>query len=153
MDSRKAEASPRSLFDLWPWLFVLLVLLLAGYVRYRLLDMRLERDEGEYAYAGQLLLQGIPPYELAWNMKLPGTYIAYAMILAVFGQTPVAIHAGLLLVNAATIVLIFFLAMRLFGSLAAVVSAASYALLSTNPSVLGFAAHATHFVRSEEHTS
>lgn len=36
----------------------------------------LERDEGEYAYAGQLMLQGIPPYQLAYNMKLPGTYAA-----------------------------------------------------------------------------
>lgn len=130
----------------WPYVALLLIVVFFSLIRVRLLDLPLERDEGEYAYAGQLLLQGIPPYQLAYNMKLPGTYIAYAMILAVFGQTPVAVHAGLLLVNAATIVLVFFLAMRLFGSLAAVVSAASYALLSTNPSVLGFAAHATHFV-------
>ena len=58
-----------------------------GFIRVRLLEMPLERDEGEYAYAGQLLLQGIPPYELAYNMKLPGTYFAYAAGMAVFGQT------------------------------------------------------------------
>jgi hypothetical protein len=38
----------------------------------------LERDEGEYAYAGQLMLQGIPPYQLAYTMKLPGPFAAYA---------------------------------------------------------------------------
>jgi hypothetical protein len=41
-------------------------------IRWRLREMPLERDEGEYAYAGQLLLQGIPPYQLAYNMKFPG---------------------------------------------------------------------------------
>ena len=49
--------------------------------------MPLERDEGEYAYAGQLMLQLIPPYQLAYNMKLPGIYAAYAVVLKLFGQT------------------------------------------------------------------
>ena len=52
------------------------VLGLMAVVRLRLLNFSLERDEGEYAYAGQLMLQGIPPYELAYNMKFPGTYAA-----------------------------------------------------------------------------
>ena len=69
----------------WPWLAALLLFI--GYVRFRLVDMPLERDEGEYAYAGQLLLQGIPPYELAYNIKLPGTYLMYAAGMAIFGQT------------------------------------------------------------------
>ena len=73
-------------------------MLLAVGVRLRLLAMPLERDEGEFAYMGQLMLQGIPPYKLACNMKLPGTYAAYAVIMAVFGQTIAAIHTGLLLV-------------------------------------------------------
>jgi hypothetical protein len=33
------------------------------------------------------MLQGIPPYRLACNMKLPGTYAAYAALMAVFGQS------------------------------------------------------------------
>ena len=56
-------------------------------IRIRLLGIPLERDEGEYAYAGQLMLQGIPPYKLAYNMKFPGTYAAYAVIMSIFGQT------------------------------------------------------------------
>ena len=88
MDNQPATNAPRSsLACLWPWLVVLLVLLLAAFIRFRLLDMPLERDEGEYAYAGQLILQGIPPYELAYNMKLPGTYFVYALGMAVFGET------------------------------------------------------------------
>ena len=115
-------------------------------IRIRLLQMPLERDEGEYAYAGQLMLQGIPPYKLAYNMKFPGTYAAYAVIMAVFGQTIGGIHLGLLLVNAATVALIYLLGQRLMNSTAGIVAATSYAVLSVSPSVLGLAAHATNFV-------
>ena len=123
-----------------------LIILSVALIRFRLRDMPLERDEGEYAYAGQLLLQGIPPYQLAYNMKFPGTYVAYAPILAVFGQTPAGVHLGLTLVNAATVFLVFLLAARLFDPLTGVVACASYALLSMSRSTMGFAAHATHFV-------
>jgi 4-amino-4-deoxy-L-arabinose transferase-like glycosyltransferase len=125
---------------------VLLIVIFFGVIRWRLAAMPLERDEGEYAYAGQLMLRGIPPYQFAYNMKLPGTYAAYAVIMAILGETPQGIHLGLLAVNAATVVLIFVLASRLFGLLAGTIAAATYALLSTHQSTLGFAAHATHFL-------
>jgi hypothetical protein len=125
---------------------VFLVILLFACIRYRLRDFPLERDEGEYAYMGQLMLQGIAPYSIASNMKLPGTYAAYAALMGLFGQTPAGIHIGFLLINACTTLLVYFLGRRLFGSFAGVVACASYALLSTSPSVLGFAAHASHFV-------
>jgi hypothetical protein len=54
------------------------------FVRLKFADVPLERDEGEYAYAGQLILHGVPPYTLAYNMKFPGTYYAYAALMAVF---------------------------------------------------------------------
>jgi general stress protein CsbA len=125
---------------------VLLVLFLFAGIRWRLRDMPLERDEGEYAYAGQLLLQGIPPYQLAYNMKLPGSYFAYAAILRVFGETAAGIHLGLLVVNSCSILLMFLLARRLYGDLAGAAAAAGYALLSTSETVLGLSGHATHFV-------
>ena len=128
------------------WVLAVAVFSLTTAVRIRLLGIPLERDEGEYAYAGQLLLQGIPPYELAYSMKFPGTYVAYAITMFLFGQTVTAIHLGLLLVNCATSALIFFIGKRLVNSTVGIVAAASYALLSVSPSVLGLAAHATHFV-------
>jgi 4-amino-4-deoxy-L-arabinose transferase-like glycosyltransferase len=146
----ETELNPPSRpLDLHPaaWLVLLsLALVFFASIRYRLRDMPLERDEGEYAYAGQLLLQGIPPYVLAYNMKLPGIYAAYAGVMALFGDTPAGIHIGLLLVNAATTILLFFLAASLFGRLAAAIAGLSYALLSTSASVMGFEAHATNFV-------
>src|SRR5216110_2391133 len=115
-------------------------------IRIRLLGIPLERDEGEYAYAGQFMLQGIPPYKLAYNMKFPGTYAGYALIMAIFGQSIVGVHLGLPLINAATILLIFLLGRRLINSIAGLAAAMAYAILSVNPSVVGFAAHVEHFV-------
>jgi 4-amino-4-deoxy-L-arabinose transferase-like glycosyltransferase len=123
-----------------------LILFATALIRIRLLPIPLERDEGEYAYAGQLMLQGIPPYSVASNMKLPGTYAAHAAIMAIFGQTIAGIHFGLLLVNALTILLVYFLGKRLFGNIAGIAAAAAYASLSLSPDVGGTASHATHFV-------
>src|SRR5207245_3315205 len=92
------------------------------------------------------MLQGIPPYKLAYNMKFPGSYAAYAVMMSIFGQTITGIHLGLLFLNAATVALVFFLGRRLVNSTAGIAAAATYAVLSVSPSVLGFAAHATHFV-------
>jgi len=125
---------------------VFVAIVMFACIRYRLRAMPLERDEGEYAYTGQLILQGLPPYQLAYSMKLPGTAAAYSSILATFGQTPSAVHVGLIFFNAATALLIFFLATRLFGLLAGAVACASYALTSANPTEMGLAAHASHFV-------
>ena len=124
---------------------VLIMLLVAG-IRFRLREMPLERDEGEYAYAGQLVLQGIPPYQLAYNMKLPGTYYAYAAIMAVFGQSAAGVHLGLIAVNCASIFLVFLIAKQLFDPLAAVIAGASFGLFSIRPQLLGLAGHAMHFV-------
>jgi 4-amino-4-deoxy-L-arabinose transferase-like glycosyltransferase len=126
--------------------FLLVILLFTAGVRLHLADMPLERDEGEYAYAGQRMLSGEPPYKSAYNMKLPGTYAAYAAIMAVFGQTPTGIRIGVMLVNCASIVLVFLLGRRLLDATTGRVAAGSFALLSLSPSVLGLAGHATHFL-------
>ncbi len=146
MERHPAANRANPLLRLWPWLVVLLVLLFVGFIRYRLRDMPLERDEGEYAYAGQLILQGIPTYDLAFNMKLPGAYFAYALGMAIFGETPAGIHLTLIVVNSLTIIFVFLLARKLFGVAAGLAACASYGVMSVSPTVLGLAAHANHFV-------
>lgn len=138
------ESKPKS--QVWAWIAVGIVLLLVAIVRIRLLSAPLERDEGEYAYAGQLILQKIPPYSLACNMKLPGIYLAYAVIMALFTQTTVGIHIGLMLINLAAIVLVFLLGRRIYDAYAGVFAALAYACMTLTSSVLGFHAHATHFI-------
>src|SRR5262245_39949664 len=82
------------------------ILLLATLLRLHFLEVPLERDEGEYATMGQLLLRGGVPYVDAANMKLPGTYYAYAAILAVLGSSAEAVRLGLLFLNLVSIVLV-----------------------------------------------
>jgi hypothetical protein len=115
-------------------------------VRTRLLSMPLERDEGEYAYAGLLILKGQRPYERLYNMKWPGTYYGYALIEALFGRDIEGIRIGILLVNVAAILLVFLIVRRLLDAFAAVAAALAYAVLSLSPATLGLAGHATHFV-------
>ena len=131
---------------LWPWLLVAAVVLFVGAVRVRLLDVPLERDEGEYAYLGQLMWQGIPPYELVYTMKLPGTAFVYMLGMALFGETPAGVHLTLLVANSLTIVFVFLLGRRLGGDISGAAAAASYGVMSVCPAVVGLAAHATHFV-------
>src|SRR5207245_10177461 len=70
------------------WALLGLIVLGAAALRLRLLDVPLDRDEGEYGYFAQLLLQGVPPYAQAYNLKLPGIYGVYAAIRAPRAQTP-----------------------------------------------------------------
>ncbi|MGD0857545.1 MAG: glycosyltransferase family 39 protein [Dehalococcoidia bacterium] len=143
-----ADVNPQWVFlrKYWSWILVVLILLIVASTRIRLLQIPLERDEGEFAYMGQLMIQGIPPYLLAYNMKLPGIYAIYALVMTIFGQTITGIHIGLMLINIAAIILLFLLTRRIFDEVAAIVAAASYALLSLSPSVLGTSAHATQFI-------
>lgn len=128
------------------WFVLFLIILFILFVRISLLEVPLERDEGEYAYMGQLLLKGIPPYSQAYTMKFPGTYLMYALLMLLSGQTIAGIHLGFTIVNCITIILIYLLAKKITGGYAALIAAGVYAVLSLSPGVLGLAAHATHFV-------
>lgn len=128
------------------WTLLILVVLLTVFIRLRLLDVPLERDEGEYAYAGQLILDGVMPYAQAYNMKMPGIYFAYAGIEAVFGQTCRGVRIGALVLNVATILMLFFFARDIFGPVVGLASATAFGLLSLGTSVQGIMANAEHFV-------
>lgn len=125
---------------------LLLIMAITVVLRVRLMDIPLNRDEGGYAYAGQLILQGAPPYRDAIHIGPPGIPAMYAAFQAVFGQTARAIRLGLLVVNLCTIWLVYLIARRWFDPLSGVLAAAFYSLLSISPSVLGFAAQPAHFI-------
>ena len=131
---------------LLPLAMLALVLAVSIVVRIRLLNAPLERDEGEHAYLAQTMLAGHAPWALAYNLKLPGTDFMYAVFLALFGQTAVAIRLGLLLVNIATILLTAQLGKRLFGITGGIVAGAAYGLFSCSQNVMGTVAHSTHYV-------
>ena len=140
------QARYQNVFRLALWLLFGATLVAVTWARIRLLGLPLERDEGEYAYTGQLLLQGIPPYKLAYSMKFPGTAASYALLMSIFGDTTAGIHLGLIVINLVTVGLIFFLGRYLLSELAGLAAAAAYGVISLMPYVLAQAAHATHFV-------
>jgi plasmid stabilization system protein ParE len=121
----------------WPALWLLLILAFVAVVRIRLLSRAAGAGRGEYAYAGQLMLEGEPPYQLIYNMKMPGIYAAYALIMAVFGQSAPGIRLGFMLVNFGAIVLMYFVGRRFLDRAGAVAASAAYALLSLSPHVQG----------------
>ncbi len=128
------------------WALLIATTAVVVFARIRLLGIPLERDEGEYAYTGQLILHGIAPYKLAYSMKFPGTAAAYAVLMSIFGESTIGIRAGLLVANVATAGCIFALGRILVGEIAGATAAAAYSVTSLMPYVLGTAAHATHFV-------
>ena len=129
-----------------PTLFLFFIILGTIMFRARLINVPLERDEGEYAYIGQLILEGIPLYTEAYNMKFPGIYFIYAGILCLFGQTHTAIHFSLLLVNVLSIILLYLFTRRTFDNWTATAASAAFALLSMSYHVQGFWANAEHFI-------
>ena len=146
LDQPAGGSTRRTAASLVGWCCLALAIAFSLYVRIRLNSFPLERDEGEYAYAGQSILHGTPPYLLAYNMKLPGTYLAYAALMAIFGQTTAGIHAGLLVVNLLSIILLYRLSRLVFEPIAAGTASLTFSVLSVSPAVLGMAGHATHFV-------
>ena len=135
----------------WPrglWWGLLLVLLVAfGALRWRLLDTPLERDEGEYAVFAQFLMDGVPPYAQAVNMKLPGIYVIYAGVLTVFGETVRGIHLGLLVANLLGGCLAALLGRRVLSSgIGGLVAAGAFLAFTIGPRLQGPWANAEAFL-------
>jgi hypothetical protein len=128
------------------WIAFALTLAFVVACRIRLLEVPLERDEGEYAYVGQQWLRGVPPFVSIYHVKLPGIHAVYALVEWLFGETLRGIRLGLLAVNLGTLAVVFALARRLSGPLAAGVAAACFGVLSLSQTTAGFSANAEHFV-------
>jgi hypothetical protein len=137
---------PSNVSSRWALGLLLVAMVVVSAVRWRLLDVPLERDEGEYAHAGALMLDGFAPYERAYNMKWPGIYAAYAGLMSVFGETHRGIHQGLLLVNLLTMLFVFLLGRATIDEWVGAVAAAIYGMFSLTPPVQGLFANAEHFV-------
>src|SRR5262249_17236830 len=114
-------------------------------VTLRLLAIPLERDEGDFAYGAQRLLDGAAPWAEVYGMRPPGVYAAYALAIAAFGPSAEAIRLGLLCANASTAALLFGLGRRVADAPAGAAAAVAFAALSLGSAVLGPIAHTEHF--------
>ncbi len=107
----------------------------------------LERDEGEYAYAGQLILNGLKPYQEAYNMKFPGTYAMYALIMSIAGQSVEAIRWGAFIALIITALFVFLTVKLISGNrIAALAGVVVFFSLNSTMAGEGLMSNAEHFV-------
>jgi len=60
--------------------------------------MPLARDQGHFAYTGQVILDGGLPYRDVFDQKGPATHYTFALVLALFGQTTLGVRTFFLIV-------------------------------------------------------
>jgi dolichyl-phosphate-mannose-protein mannosyltransferase len=133
----KSMAKPEKFEKFFAAVFAFLAVAVVLFVRIRLLDMPFERDEGEYAYSGQLVLRGLSPYLHAYTMKLPGMAYLDALFFTCFGSTVSAARLGLLIANLISGLLLFHIARRLFGISAGATASGLFLLMTVSQHLLG----------------
>ncbi|HTA27473.1 MAG TPA: glycosyltransferase family 39 protein, partial [Bacteroidia bacterium] len=125
-------------------LWVMIVVVSA--IRYRLITVPFERDEGEYGYIGNLFLHGVAPFKDAYSMKLPGTSFMYSILMLIFGHTNTGVHTGVVFINAATMYFLYTAFKKIFNPFIGLATATIYGFMAIGLVFDGFAAHATHFI-------
>ncbi len=101
------------------WLGILGVGLLFFILRWNNYNAPLIRDEGEYAYAAQLLIHGVAPYEHAFIQKPPMVIYSYALASLCLPQYFWAPRLVAMLCAALATTLLGYAAARDFGKCAA----------------------------------
>jgi 4-amino-4-deoxy-L-arabinose transferase-like glycosyltransferase len=128
------------------YLPVIVFALVTFVLRWRLLDIPLERDEGGFAYMGYTWLNGTPLFSDYVDVKPPMIYILYGIFEGLFGATPKGIHTGLFIFNLGFTITFYFYIKKKFSFGTAVISSLVFIFLSALPNVFGFAAHATQLL-------
>ncbi|PKP22344.1 MAG: hypothetical protein CVU05_04320 [Bacteroidetes bacterium HGW-Bacteroidetes-21] len=142
---KQAPQKPASNNKLLIWIILGVALLFTLVFRLRMLNLPLERDEGEYAYIASLILDGDSPFS-AYNYKIPGVSFIYSFFMIFFGQGIAGVKAGLMVICLLNVWLFYKAFSRFIPSLAAAIGALFFSVMMSDFSVLGNAAHATHYV-------
>lgn len=125
------------------WLLAIIAFSIA--LRWQIVSIPLERDEGAYAYIAQRWLAGDLPYRDAFDQKPPGVYLAYAAILSAGFRSIEGIHwlGHSALVGA--IVFIYSIGRRLWSHCVGCIAAVATVVLVMDSAVLGNAANTELF--------
>lgn len=124
----------------------LLIVVLFLFIRIGFRNIPIERDEGSYAYMGQLLLKGQIPYQDFYEMKPPALYVSYAVLSALSGGDIAIMHVWMALLLALGGMLLFYLVRRWLDDGAGLVATLSYMVLAMMPFASGFSIQAEHLV-------
>jgi 4-amino-4-deoxy-L-arabinose transferase-like glycosyltransferase len=106
----------------------------------------LDCDEAAYAYIGHRILRGDVMYLDLTENKPPLGYWLYTLTVALGGYHELAIRVMPIPFVLATIVLVWWIALRLAGPGSASVAAAIFVFLSTDPYLFGNGANLEHFI-------
>ncbi len=106
----------------------------------------LDCDESAYAYIGRRIVRGDVLYRDLTENKPPGGYWLYALTVALGGAEELTIRVMPIPFILVTIVLVWWLALRLCGPGAACLAALVFAVASTDPYLFGNGANMEHFL-------
>jgi hypothetical protein len=120
------------------WIAICLVYIL---IRLNTVSIPLDRDEGIFGYAGQVILNNGLPYRDVFDHKPPVAFYLNALALLFVPPTSTGIHTFLHVYNFLTLIVLFFLAKTYTESYTTGLWVAfTYAVFSSSPAIQGFTA-------------
>jgi len=126
------------------WLAICLVYIL---IRLNTVSIPLDRDEGIFGYAGQVILNNGLPYRDVFDHKPPVAFYLNALALLFVPPTSTGIHTFLHVYNFLTLIVLFFLAKIYTESYSTGLWVAfTYAVFSSSPAIQGFTASTEMFL-------
>ena len=140
----KPAAVPSRPFPEWAIIGILFVLTIL--LRWQYLEIPLERDESVYYYLGKTALEGGRPYYDFYEMKPPGLFYSYALLVGIFGYSGLGPHLALLFVSLSNTLFTYLIARKLGGKSMAFIAAAAFVFFSLNPGASGLYLVAEHVV-------
>jgi hypothetical protein len=135
------NSAPKSCF-LW-----ILIIIVYTIIRINIVSIPLDRDEGIFGYAGQVILNNGIPYRDVIDIKPPVVYYINAIALLFIPPTSTAIHIFLHLYNFLTLIVLFYIG-KIFcrSPIAGFGTATIYAIFSSLPTIQGFTASTEMFL-------
>ena len=106
------------------------ILILTFLMRLPFHDVPLIRDEGEYAYIGQRMLDGDIPYRDIFIHKPPMAFYIYLVALPIFGQTGTSIHLFATLYIMAAILALYWMTRSIYDQKTALVSSVVFSIIT-----------------------
>ncbi len=115
-----------------------LLVLLTILIRLPILSEPWGADQAGFGYVAKGMIEGKVPYKDIYSLTAYGIFFTYVLLFKLFGISMVSIHFGHLVVSLITVILVFFLTHRIYGTKAAIVAALCYTVFSNGQAFSGF---------------
>ena len=106
----------------------------------------MERDEGSYVMYGKWLIEGAKPYIDFYEMKPPGIFLTYGLMVKLFGYEYTKLQLGFCFLNFLTLIISYFVFKKLFERKIALAILPVFGFLLWNPAACGFTIQAEFLV-------